>query len=385
MDANPEQRVPVQSAAATRKDVARLAGTSTAVVSYVVNGGPRPVAAATRDRVLEAIARLDYRPNHIARALRSRRSSVIGLIVPDSSNSFFSALAHAIEALAYIEGYALLVGNTAGSQERESQYLQAFSSLQIDGLILVSCVSQDELAKISVPLVVVDRAVQGVQAATILVDNEAGGHLGTRHLLEHGHGRVACLAGPSDLTPSSGRRRGWARAMSEAGFRPKASSVPRSPFTPLGGYIAARQFLRSTIRPTALFASTDAQALGVLRAAAEADLFVPDDLAIVSFDGTQDAAYTVPGLTTVRQPIELIAERAIQRLLGRIEAPQSPPTSDLLPVALTTRGSCGCPELPPVHRDHSLVGSRCGFQGARTSTVETASALSDTNAPLQRS
>ncbi|MBO0879709.1 MAG: LacI family DNA-binding transcriptional regulator, partial [Mycobacterium sp.] len=146
-----------------RKDVAQLAGTSPAVVSYVLNGGPRPVAAATRERVLRAIETLGYRPNHIARSLRMSRTMTLGLVVPDSSNAFFAELGRAVEEAAFEAGYTLLVGNSAENESRQTSYVRTFIQRQVDGLLVVpargslSCLP--ELRGSGAPWVLLDRHI----------------------------------------------------------------------------------------------------------------------------------------------------------------------------------------------------------------------------------
>lgn len=332
----------------TRNDVARRAGTSPAVVSYVLNKGPRPVSAVTSAKVMAAIEELGYRPNHLARALRVKRSMVLGLLMPDASNPFFASLARALEDLAYDLGYALLVGNATEDDEREARYVSTFVDRQVDGLLLISSgksrESMRELNRARVPLVMVDRLLPEVPASTIVVDNEMGGYLATAHLMEHGHTQIACLAGPNDLSPSSDRHRGWARALRVRNLRPEDSLLVRSRFERAAGYEATRRLLEGPSRPTALFATADIQAVGALRAASEAGLRVPEDLAVASFDGIPEAAFTVPGLTTIVQPIELIARRTMELILERIRDPETPATAEVVPVGLIRRGSCGCPE-----------------------------------------
>jgi LacI family transcriptional regulator len=334
----------------TRDEVARRAGTSSAVVSYVLNNGPRPVSPATRARVLAAIEELGYRPNAVARSLRARRTWTLGLVVPDNSNPFFAEFARAIEDVAFEHGYTLLLGNAMQDDTREASYIRTFLDRQVDGLLLISvgqgAVTMQALGGSQTPLVIVDRLLPGVRAATITVDNQAGGYLATRHLLEHGHTRIGCLSGPSDLTPSAERHRGWARALSEAGLRRPATLQARSDFSRHGGYLAARELLRRRQPPTALFALTDQQGIGALRAAAELGVRVPDELAIVSFDGIPESGFTIPGLSTMQQPIEAMARRAVDRLLQLLAQPDGQPTHDVFPVELLRRGSCGCADPP---------------------------------------
>jgi LacI family transcriptional regulator len=332
----------------TRNDVARLAGTSPAVVSYVVNDGPRPVAAETRQRVLAAIEQLGYRPNGIARSLRGNRSNVIGLLVPDNSNPFFAELARAIEVSAYDEGYTVLLANAVGDDAREVRYARTMVEQRVDGLVLSSAGHSAEVVReltdARVPLVLVDRQIPGIGAAVLAVDNEGGGYTATRHLIEvHGHTRIACLAGPGDLAPSADRHRGWARALGEAGLPAGDELFVRSRFDRAGGYHAVRELLARGGAPfSALFACTDQQAIGTLRALAEAGLSVPDDVAIVGFDGIPEGAYTNPPLSTVRQPIAALGARAVELLLQNMAGTPAAEETEVMAVDLVPNASCGC-------------------------------------------
>lgn len=332
----------------TRDDVAKRAKTSTAVVSYVVNGGPRSVAQHTRDRVNAAIKELGYRPNGLARALRANRTLVLGLLVPDATNPFFAQFAKAVEDVAFSQGFTLLFGNASDDPVREAFYLKSFSEQQIDGLLLMSVgggtKSFEELDRLHSRLVVVDRLLPDREATTLIVDNEGGGFLATNHLIGHGHRIIGCITGSSDLTPSADRHRGWTRALLEAGIEPEPSLFIRSDLDQLGGYEATRALLEHENRPTAIFVSTDIQAIGALRAVADAGLSVPEDVAIVSFDGIVESSYTVPGLTTVAQPIEELGRTSMARLIELVRNPDASTTHEVLPVKLIVRGSCGCQE-----------------------------------------
>lgn len=328
----------------TRDDVARLAGTSTAVVSYVVNGGPRPVSAATRDRVLRAIETLDYRPNALARSLRARRTRALGLIVPDLANPFFGELARAVEEQGFADGNALLVGNSMGNEEQERSYVELFLEYRVGGLIIVPVgAAQPSTARLrqsSVPVVVLDRFVSGLNAPTVLPDNIGGAAAATTHLLEHGFEDVACMAGPGGLVSSEERVQGWARAMDAAAPGVPRRAVVRTSFGRAAGYLAALDLLRQPAPPRALFVASDEQAFGVLRAAADVGVRVPQDLAVVGFDGLEEAAFTVPGLTTVRQDVTAAGRLAV-RILGDRECHHADGPVRL-PVQLCVRGSCGC-------------------------------------------
>ena len=336
----------------TRNDVARHAGVSTAVVSYVLNDGPRPVAAATRARVLAAVAELGYRPNGVARSLRTKRTRVLALILPDIANAFFAQLSREVELAAFARGFTLLVGNTMDDPARSKLYAQSFLERQVDGVIFVSSGSDvaviDMLTAAEVPVITIDREVSASNVSSVRVDNRRGGYLATQHLIGHGHRRIACLVGPAAVGNAVDRRKGWEAALREAGLRPSATlAAATASFSRESAYRTTLQLLRHRYPPTAIFASADEQALGIYRAVAATGQRIPDDVAVVSFDSAETAPYLVPGLTAVRQPMERIAAHAMDRMRDRLADPAGFTTHDTLPIDLDIRGSCGCPDSEP--------------------------------------
>jgi LacI family transcriptional regulator len=329
-----------------REDVARLAGVSPAVVSYVVNNGPRPVAEGTRRRVVKAIDRLGYRPNGVARALRSRRTWSIGLVVPGCSDPFLARLAHAIEDEAFARGYSLLLGNPAGDRAREANYVRTFQDRQVDGLIVVTDAPTKDLASVyegDVPMVVfTDDRVPGMAVSTVRVDNVEAARVATAHLISHGHRSVCCIAGTRGSAWGQQRLTGWQQAMRGAGLKAPARQVRWAGLEPSAAHRAAGELLSVARPPTGVFVATDQQAIGVLRAAADLGLSVPHDVAVIGFDGIVDADYTVPRLATMRQPVVAMARRAVE-ILGP-DAVTDWPVHEVFPVSLVARGSCGCPD-----------------------------------------
>lgn len=328
---------------ATRADVAQMAGTSTAVVSYVINDGPRPVAPETAERVRAAIRDLNYRPNAVARSLRLQRTRALGLVVPDLANPFFAELASAIEMNAAEYGQALLLGNSLDSEEREARNLRTFGDFRVDGLIIVPVVSGSGslslLRDLDMPVVVLDRLVPGAAAPTVLPDNVAGARAATEHLLEHGYSEVGCIAGPATILTAQERLQGWREAIAAAGLPTAERYMVRSEFDRDAGYRAALELLSQPQRPRALFVSSDEQAFGVLKASAKLGLGVPGELALVGFDGLHHSRSTVPSLATMRQPFERYGELAVslihQHTVGMSEITR-------LPVTLQSGGTCGC-------------------------------------------
>ncbi|KQR63755.1 LacI family transcriptional regulator [Arthrobacter sp. Leaf337] len=325
----------------TRTDVARYAGVSTAVVSYVINGGPKPVAAATAARVHEAIKVLQYQPNATARALTMGSARLLGMIVPDSTNPYFAELTDTIAQAAAARGYALLAANSRTDADTERQNTLNLVSRQVDAIILATVLSPSEVAAMPVqgiPRVLIDQssAVHGIP--TVSTDFEQGAALGVQHLIGHGHQDIAILVGKDiDPTRADPRHNGWKKALREAGLPEGAAEF--TDFTRQGGYEATRRLLELPKRPTAIFASSDLLAVGALRAIHEADLSIPDDIAVVSFDGTSESEFSWPQLTTVRQPINQIAEAVLEAALSHKD---SAGKIQLLPTELIIRRSCGC-------------------------------------------
>ena len=354
--------------AVTRKDVAALAGTSPAVVSYVLNGGPRSVSPKTRERVLAAVAQLGYRPNRVARSLRMNRTTTLGLVVPDNSNPFFAELARAVEEAAFAKGYTLLMGNAVDDEDRQTNYVRTFLDRQVDGLLLIpshgSVACLEELERSGVPWVVLDRRIAGaITASQVLVDNLQGAREATAHLIGHGRRRIACIAGPADVTPTTERVAGWRQALDAAGLPADRMPLRHVPFGRRAGYAAGLEVLGGRGSVDAVFAASDEQALGVLRAAAELGLRVPDDVAVASFDGIPGSAYTTPALTTMRQPVDELGRTAVELLLKRIDDPGCRPEVAVAPVTLVPRGSCGCPDPPGGDADPATPGARSSQGG----------------------
>jgi LacI family transcriptional regulator len=304
----------------TRSDVAARAGTSTAVVSYVVNNGPRPVAAQTRERVLQAIAELGYRPNRVAQALRGQRSRVLGLIVPDISNPFYAELARVIENCADLSGYTLVLGNSEQDVERELRYVRTFLDRQVDGLFLISGSSSEQLtqlfSEIAVPFVLLDRRINYASNAYLLAtDGVAGAIMATKHLISLGHRRIFALCGPS--TMPSERAKGYMQAMAEAGLEPVLCHS--RDFDRLSTYELAGSILTAPNRPSAVFATFDVAGISLLRAAADCGIRVPEELAVLGYDNIQEGLYTIPRLSTVAQPTDVLGQLATEHLIGLIE------------------------------------------------------------------
>ena len=336
-------------------DVARRAGVSVGSVSRVINDHPT-VSPATRERVEVAVRELGYVPNAIAGSLRSRRSKTIGLIIPDVTNPFFSELALHVERSAAAAGYNVILGNSDNSAERQKHYLRALAVRRVDGIILAPARGLDPSFEFEIPLVGVDREVAGRQF--VASDNRAGAKSAVEYLHQLGHHLIACVAGPKDLPNAQERRMGYEDVatpiLRAAGVDPSAY-VTSADFSYNSGYAAIRRLMDVKPRPTAIFASSDQQAIGGLRAAADLGLTVPDELSIVGFDDIPLANLIMPRLTTVRQPVAKIGVLAMQLLLDLFSGAAAPRRRrHLLATSLQTRQSCA----PPKHSGVAPTGQR---------------------------
>ncbi|WP_322978227.1 LacI family DNA-binding transcriptional regulator [Pseudomonas sp. C11] len=330
---------------ATIKDVAARAGISYTTVSHVVNG-TRPVSDPVRSKVEAAIAELGYVPSGVARSLRVRATGTLGLLLPNASNPYFAELARGIEDHAERNGYSVILCNSDDDIDKQLRYLRVLLERRIDGLIVATVASDaafaEALANLRVPLVLVDRSLDGVDADQLRVDHEQGAYLATRHLLELGHRRIVCIGGPASTQVAQLRAAGYQRALAEAGI--EAQAVVDCPFTSPAGHAAAQTLLSAELRPTAIFAGNDMIALGVLRAAAERELQVPQQLSVVGFDDIEVSRYLHPALTTVGQCIGQLGEQVAARLLERIRTPGLAVSQQLIEPILVLRESSAAPD-----------------------------------------
>lgn len=327
---------------ATIKDVATLAGVSFTTVSHVVNR-TRPVSEKAREKVEGAIRQLNYVPSGVARSLKVRATSTIGLLVPNNTNPYFAELARGIEMRCERNGYCVFLCNSDDDTEKQRNYLRALREKRIDGLVIASAGDNPSLAldlsENHVPVVIVDREVDNVTADLVEIDHEYGAYVATQHLLSLGHRRIGCISGPSSMVVSTLRVAGFKRAMAETGVAIGADAIMESDFSSPGGYYAASR-LFAGLQPTAIFAGNDMMGIGVLRAAAERGMRVPQDCSVIGFDDIELSRYVYPALSTVGQSILQLGEQAAQLLLDRISgAATGPARRQIVAPQLTVRES----------------------------------------------
>lgn len=341
----------------TRDDVARLAGVSSAVVSYVVNGGPRAVSSGTEAKVRKAIRALGYRPNAAARALALGSSEMLAMIVSDAMNPFYASLARAVENAAAERGYTLLLADSQDSLRTERRLIKNFAARRVDGLFLCSLLFEPDLMDLEqadIPAVLLNHATDLATAgspavmkhgAGDLVPNSVGvafqdgARMAVEHLISHGHERIGLVMGGNADSELDAREVGWHQGIQDAGLT--EGPIVRAPFTRAGGYRAGQELLARNERPTAVFVSSDQQAAGLLCALHEAGLRLPQDLAVFSFDGAPESEYTWPRLSTVAQPINDLAQAALNALLT--PEPGQETQTKIFSTELVLRASCGCP------------------------------------------
>ncbi|TAM57541.1 LacI family transcriptional regulator [bacterium] len=326
-------------------DVARAAGVSIATVSYALNGRPG-VGAETRRRVLELAAALGFRPNRLARGLRSGRAHVLGLLISDVANPTYTEIASAVVNEAAAIGYHVFLSHEGVHGELKRQQAEALLDQRCAGLIFTSVVEGDRplLARIrasGVPVVQVIRKIDGVGADFIGTDEEAAGYRAAAHLLALGHRCIAMAAGPRVSSASRLRAAGVRRALAAAGLAIPAPWYSEGDLNVESGYALCAQMLSQGPPPTALVCGNDVMALGSMDAIIDAGLRIPGDVAVVGFDDMALASSRLIELTTVRSPHAEIGRRAVQRLLERIERPELPAREILLEEHLIVRRSSG--------------------------------------------
>lgn len=303
----------------TIKDVAAAAGVSFSTVSHVLNNS-RPVSPEARSSVEAAIRQLNYVPSGVARSLKVRATSTVGLLIPNGINPYFAELARGVEDFYERNGYCVILCNSDDDLEKQSNYLRVLLEKRIDGLVIASAGGDrdlaDTLGHLNIPVVIVDRDVAGVSADTVQIDHEAGARLAANHLIELGHRKIACISGPAAVGVSVQRIRGFRRALEEAGIAVRSDWIVEGDFSSPGGYGAAQLLLKDP--PTAIFAGNDMMGLGVLRALAERGLKVPDDVAVIGFDNVELGQFFYPALSTVGHSVRQIGEIAARALLQRM-------------------------------------------------------------------
>jgi LacI family transcriptional regulator len=330
----------------TIRDVAIKAEVSIATVSRVVNGN-RPVQPEIRDRVLKAIEELDYRPNYLARGLRQRTTSMIGLLIPDNSNPFYAEVARAIEDAGFAAGYGVILCNWDLSEEKLKAYLDVLLSHKVDGVILCNWDLSEEKLKAyldvltgNLPVVLANAELLTSTIDQVMVDGYQGGYAAGQYLLRLNHRCIGCIDVFSSFTRATSRMVGFRQALSEKGIEQTADHLAFGNGRYDSGYKAMQELYQRCPDLTAVFVFNDLMALGAMNALRTLGMRVPEDLSIIGFDNIFYASTSEPTLTTIAQPIAAIGQECITQLLERMHLPAKEPVKSILPVKLIERASC---------------------------------------------
>jgi LacI family transcriptional regulator len=325
----------------TIRDVADAAGVSTATVSNVLHGTCF-VRAERQKKVLDAIEYLGYRPNLMAAGLRARRSRMVGIVVPDITTSFFGMVVRRIEELASGSDYQILLVDTQENADRELERVRALVRSQADGLILIPCCdcarTLEDIRNSKIPTVLVDRTAADNEFDTISADNLAAAREGCRHLVSLGHRKITLLVSDPNLRNIAERIQGYREAMLEAGLSMFVRVVVGG-MTSDQAHRALRRSFQLADQPSAVFAATHVMALGALRAIWEAGFALPETISLLAFDDCEWMTALRPFLSTLRQPIDEIAQEAWSVLTERIEGRLAERVSREFPCTLVIRES----------------------------------------------
>lgn len=324
-------------------DVAREAGVSMATVSRVVNNNPN-VKPQTRKKVFEAIERLGYRPNAVARGLASKKTTTVGVVIPDISNSIFAEVARGIEDIANMYHYNIILSNADKKKEKEIRVINTLLEKQVDGLLFMGGVVTDDhigaFRTSSVPVVLCGTADEQKLVPSVDIDHEKAAFDAVNVLIENGHHNIAMITG-SLQDPANGyaRYHGYKRAMESAGILLREEFVRIGNYRYESGIEATDYFLQLEKRPTAIFSATDEMAIGAIHKIQDSGLKVPDDISVISIDNIRMASMVRPQLTTVAQPMYDIGAVSMRLLTKLMNKEMMEQTQVILPHEVIYRNS----------------------------------------------
>lgn len=355
----------------TLRQIATLAGVSTATVSHVLNGTQK-VSPKLQARVTRVIKDLNYHPNDFARSLKTNRSRTIGMVVTDMTNPFYGAAVRGAEDVLAREGYTLLIGNSDEDAAKEESYYRIFRAKRTEGIIIVTCPTPYPPTYLlrhvveEIPIVILNRHYPALQADSVVADNFEGSYQAVHHLLEAGHQRVGIITGQSNNIVSMQRLQGYQRALADHQLNCEQELIQEGNFSDSGtGYSAAMKLLTMKNPPSALFISNVRMTMGAFKAIHELAVEVPSKLAVVSFDDEEWFESTRPQISGVAQPAYQLGVRAAETVMDRIRGKLSEsPCKKVLKTELKVRESSS----PQFSGDgHELRGSDQGGRNAETS------------------
>ncbi|HVW60685.1 MAG TPA: LacI family DNA-binding transcriptional regulator [Puia sp.] len=327
------------------KDIARHLGVSTALVSYVLNNKAGRVSVEMAEKIRQAAAELNYRPNLIARSLQSGKTNTLGLIVADISNPFFSHIARIIEDEAKKAGYTVIFGSSDENVEKSQALMDALLNRQVDALIIAPAEFTEEqlkaLQKKNIPFVLIDRYFKNIQTNSVRIDNHRAAYTAVEHLIKTGSRRIAMLAYNTGMQHIADRIEGYKDAMKDNGIKPKESWLVRASYHHLEEEAAGGMEKLLSPKPTvdAFFFATNSLAIQGIRQIIRLNIKVPDDLSVISFDEADAFDFFYAPITYVRQSLEDIGRHAVQLALDSLSKQPVAPKEVIVDAGLIIRES----------------------------------------------
>ncbi|MEZ8824256.1 substrate-binding domain-containing protein [Vibrio sp. 10N.261.55.A7] len=328
---------------ATMKDIARVAGVSTSTVSHVINNS-RYVSEEISERVNKAAKELNYAPSALARSLKMNRTKTIGMLVTTSTNPFFGEVVKGVERSCYQAGYNLILCNTEGDSERMKASINTLLQKRVDGVILMCSTLEGERIDVferypDIPVVVMDWGPMLFTSDKIQDNSLRGGYMAAKYLIESGHKEIGCITGPLIRHQAQMRYEGYKRALNEAEIEINPKWIVEADFECEGGYQAFNTMKERGALPSSIFVCNDMMAMGVLNAANEQSVQVPQDISIIGYDDIQLSKFMTPALTTIHQPKYRLGKAAVDTLLEKLDKQSNEAIVVQLEPTLTVRKS----------------------------------------------
>ncbi|MCB8819669.1 LacI family DNA-binding transcriptional regulator [Microvirga rosea] len=312
------------------QDVARLAEVSTATVSRAL-ATPQRVSPEKRARVLEAIAQTGYTPNLTARSLRSQKTGMVLVVLPDLANTFFSRILRGIEETLFEAGYGMIISDLDGSPEKEAHFTAFTTAGRVDGAILLnghlfgqSRDGQGRAADIDIPIVALCEAIPNADIPQIEIDNRTAARKMTQYLASRGHREILYVSGPAGNVLEKERYRGYRDGLQRAGLSFDPTWVIPGDYTIESGMRAGHSIVQRANRPSGVFCTSDEMAIGLIRTLLSAGIRVPQDISVAGFDDIEFAAVAEPALTTIRQPRQELGRAAAAALIALLQKQETP-------------------------------------------------------------
>ncbi|TKJ45273.1 LacI family transcriptional regulator [Candidatus Aerophobetes bacterium Ae_b3b] len=326
-------------------DIAKYAGVSKSTVSRILNNKGK-FSKDTRDKVLQVVKKLNYRPSMIAKSLRNRRTKAVGLLLPDIVNPFFPEIMKGVEDVASENGYVVILCSSNEDSEKEFMYFHMFENRWIDGIIYSGVTGTKEEAQNirvileqEIPVVLMDREIEDYFASVVMIDNEKAAYDATTYCLELGHKRIGFIAAPLKVKIFQKRLEGYRKALQKYGVEFDENLVVEGDLTIKRGSRASKELLARKDRPTVIFASNDLMAIGAMKEIQGHGLKVPENISIIGFDDIPTASLVTPALTTIAQPKNEMGVEAMNLLIRMIEKRGASKSKVVLDTQLMVRES----------------------------------------------